>query len=79
MVWLEDENLQQQEVYLPSLPKQHDPHRLAKIMHNQQVSYYTVSATFPQTLIFFIKIYGPLCGFVSGALDGVCRYGTCSA
>ncbi|XP_023676497.2 ectopic P granules protein 5 homolog [Paramormyrops kingsleyae] len=36
MVWLEDENLQLQEVYLPSLPKQHDPHRLAKIMHNQQ-------------------------------------------
>ncbi|MBN3301121.1 EPG5 protein, partial [Amia calva] len=35
-VWLDDENLQKQEVYLPSLPKQYDAHRLAKIMQNQQ-------------------------------------------
>ncbi|KAG7481387.1 hypothetical protein MATL_G00066210 [Megalops atlanticus] len=35
-VWLEDENLQKQEVYLPSLPKQYDAHRLAKIMQSQQ-------------------------------------------
>ncbi|XP_018596418.2 ectopic P granules protein 5 homolog isoform X3 [Scleropages formosus] len=35
-VWLEDENLQRQEVYLPSLPKQYDPYRLAKIMQSDQ-------------------------------------------
>ncbi|KAK1176492.1 hypothetical protein AOXY_G1382 [Acipenser oxyrinchus oxyrinchus] len=35
-VWLGDENLQMQEVYLPSLPKQYDSHRLAKVMQNQQ-------------------------------------------
>ncbi|KAG5280995.1 hypothetical protein AALO_G00066300 [Alosa alosa] len=35
-VWLDDENLQKQEVYLPSLPKQYDAHKLAKIMQRQQ-------------------------------------------
>ncbi|KAJ8405585.1 hypothetical protein AAFF_G00315650 [Aldrovandia affinis] len=35
-VWLEDENFQKQEVYLPSLPKQYDAHKLAKIMQNHQ-------------------------------------------
>ncbi|KAI1900325.1 hypothetical protein AGOR_G00048810 [Albula goreensis] len=35
-VWLEDENFQKQEVYLPSLPKQYDAHRLAKIMQSHQ-------------------------------------------
>lgn len=36
-VWLDDETLQKQEVYLPSLPKQYDAHKLAKIMQRQQV------------------------------------------
>ncbi|XP_066509785.1 ectopic P granules protein 5 homolog isoform X2 [Hoplias malabaricus] len=35
-MWMDDENLQKQEVYLPSLPKQYDTHRLAKIMQGQQ-------------------------------------------
>ncbi|XP_063051175.1 ectopic P granules protein 5 homolog isoform X2 [Engraulis encrasicolus] len=35
-VWLEDENLQKHEVYLPSLPKQYDAHKLANIMQKQQ-------------------------------------------
>uniref|UniRef100_A0A673K9Q2 Ectopic P granules protein 5 homolog n=1 Tax=Sinocyclocheilus rhinocerous TaxID=307959 RepID=A0A673K9Q2_9TELE len=35
-LWLDDENLQKQEIYLPSLPKQYDTHRLAKIMQRQQ-------------------------------------------
>ncbi|XP_072520636.1 ectopic P granules protein 5 homolog isoform X3 [Salminus brasiliensis] len=35
-MWMDDENLQKQEVYLPSLPKQYDAHRLAKIMQGQQ-------------------------------------------
>ncbi|CAB1319873.1 unnamed protein product [Coregonus sp. 'balchen'] len=35
-VWLDDETLQKKEVYLPSLPPQYDPHRLAKVMHKQQ-------------------------------------------
>ncbi|XP_076853684.1 ectopic P granules protein 5 homolog [Brachyhypopomus gauderio] len=34
--WMDDENLQTQEVFLPSLPKQYDAHRLAKIMQGQQ-------------------------------------------
>ncbi|KAL7839536.1 hypothetical protein SRHO_G00261940 [Serrasalmus rhombeus] len=35
-IWMDDENLQKQEVYLPSLPKPYDAHRLAKIMQGQQ-------------------------------------------
>uniref|UniRef100_A0A8C7EZR3 Ectopic P-granules autophagy protein 5 homolog (C. elegans) n=1 Tax=Oncorhynchus kisutch TaxID=8019 RepID=A0A8C7EZR3_ONCKI len=35
-VWLDDETLQKKEVYLPSLPPQYDPQRLAKVMHKQQ-------------------------------------------
>ncbi|XP_051748623.1 ectopic P granules protein 5 homolog [Ctenopharyngodon idella] len=35
-LWLDDDNLQKQEIYLPSLPKQYDTHRLAKIMQRQQ-------------------------------------------
>ncbi|KAG2466578.1 EPG5 protein, partial [Polypterus senegalus] len=34
-IWLGDDNLQRQEVYLPSLPKQYDAHRLAKVMQKQ--------------------------------------------
>lgn len=36
-MWMDDENLQNQDVYLPSLPKQYDTHRLATIMQGQQV------------------------------------------
>ncbi|XP_044132236.1 ectopic P granules protein 5 homolog isoform X1 [Bufo gargarizans] len=36
IVWLEDDKLQKGDVYIPSLPKQYDPHRLAKIMRNEQ-------------------------------------------
>ncbi|XP_074057750.1 ectopic P granules protein 5 homolog isoform X3 [Macrotis lagotis] len=36
ILWLEDENFQKGDTYIPSLPKQYDTHRLAKIMHNQQ-------------------------------------------
>ncbi|XP_053304240.1 ectopic P granules protein 5 homolog [Spea bombifrons] len=36
IVWLEDESLQKGDVYIPSLPKQYDTHRLAKIMQNEQ-------------------------------------------
>ncbi|XP_036454096.1 ectopic P granules protein 5 homolog [Colossoma macropomum] len=35
-MWMDDENLQKQDVYLPSLPKPYDAHRLAKIMQGQQ-------------------------------------------
>uniref|UniRef100_A0A674F4B4 Ectopic P-granules autophagy protein 5 homolog (C. elegans) n=1 Tax=Salmo trutta TaxID=8032 RepID=A0A674F4B4_SALTR len=35
-VWLDDETLQKKKVYLPSLPPQYDPQRLAKVMHKQQ-------------------------------------------
>ncbi|KAM4808384.1 ectopic P granules protein 5 homolog [Rhinophrynus dorsalis] len=36
IVWLEDKNFQKGDVYIPSLPKQYDTHRLAKIMRNEQ-------------------------------------------
>ncbi|XP_069482999.1 ectopic P granules protein 5 homolog [Ambystoma mexicanum] len=35
-VWLEDENFQKGDVYVPSLTKKYDPHRLAKVMLNDQ-------------------------------------------
>ncbi|XP_072288559.1 ectopic P granules protein 5 homolog [Eucyclogobius newberryi] len=36
-LWLDDETLQKQEVYLPSLPPEYEPHRLAQVMQRQQV------------------------------------------
>ncbi|XP_077646243.1 ectopic P granules protein 5 homolog [Lonchura striata] len=36
ILWLEDENFQKGDTYIPSLPKQYDAHRLAKVMQNQQ-------------------------------------------
>uniref|UniRef100_A0A8D3CF10 Ectopic P-granules autophagy protein 5 homolog (C. elegans) n=1 Tax=Scophthalmus maximus TaxID=52904 RepID=A0A8D3CF10_SCOMX len=35
-VWLDDETLQKQEVYLPSLPAEYEPHRLAQVMQRHQ-------------------------------------------
>uniref|UniRef100_A0A665WYL0 Ectopic P-granules autophagy protein 5 homolog (C. elegans) n=1 Tax=Echeneis naucrates TaxID=173247 RepID=A0A665WYL0_ECHNA len=35
-VWFDDETLQKQEVYLPSLPAEYDPHRLAQVMQRHQ-------------------------------------------
>lgn len=35
-VWLDDETLQKQEVYLPSLPPEYEPHKLAQVMQRQQ-------------------------------------------
>lgn len=39
-LWLDDETLQKQEVYLPSLPPEYDPHRLAQVMQRQQVGFF---------------------------------------
>uniref|UniRef100_A0A8C4MBN5 Ectopic P-granules 5 autophagy tethering factor n=1 Tax=Equus asinus TaxID=9793 RepID=A0A8C4MBN5_EQUAS len=36
ILWLEDENFQKGDTYIPSLPKHYDIHRLAKVMQNQQ-------------------------------------------
>ncbi|KAM7126607.1 ectopic P granules protein 5 homolog isoform 3-T3 [Molossus nigricans] len=36
ILWLEDENFQKGDAYIPSLPKHYDTHRLAKVMQNQQ-------------------------------------------
>ncbi|XP_074788022.1 ectopic P granules protein 5 homolog isoform X2 [Athene noctua] len=36
VLWLEEESFQKGDIYIPSLPKQYDPHRLAKVMQNQQ-------------------------------------------
>ncbi|XP_030226666.1 ectopic P granules protein 5 homolog [Gadus morhua] len=35
-MWFDDETLQKQEVYLPSLPAQYEPHRLAQVMQRHQ-------------------------------------------
>ncbi|CAJ1068858.1 ectopic P granules protein 5 homolog isoform X1 [Xyrichtys novacula] len=35
-VWFDDETLQRQEVYLPSLTPEYEPHRLAQVMQRQQ-------------------------------------------
>ncbi|XP_014847751.1 PREDICTED: ectopic P granules protein 5 homolog [Poecilia mexicana] len=35
-LWLDDETLQRQEVYLPCLPPEYEPHRLAQVMQRQQ-------------------------------------------
>uniref|UniRef100_A0A4W6GAP0 Ectopic P-granules autophagy protein 5 homolog (C. elegans) n=1 Tax=Lates calcarifer TaxID=8187 RepID=A0A4W6GAP0_LATCA len=35
-VWLDDETMQKQEVYLPSLPAEYEPHRLAQVMQRHQ-------------------------------------------
>lgn len=45
-VWLDDEALQKQEVYLPSLPPEYDPHRLAQVMQRQQVGLSSCVFTF---------------------------------
>uniref|UniRef100_A0A8C3NW07 Ectopic P-granules autophagy protein 5 homolog n=1 Tax=Cyanoderma ruficeps TaxID=181631 RepID=A0A8C3NW07_9PASS len=36
ILWLEEESFQKGDTYIPSLPKQYDAHRLAKVMQNQQ-------------------------------------------
>ncbi|KAH0627798.1 hypothetical protein JD844_008196 [Phrynosoma platyrhinos] len=36
VLWLEEESFQKGDTYIPSLPKQYDAHRLAKVMQNQQ-------------------------------------------
>uniref|UniRef100_A0A8C6QJX0 Ectopic P-granules 5 autophagy tethering factor n=1 Tax=Nannospalax galili TaxID=1026970 RepID=A0A8C6QJX0_NANGA len=36
VLWLEDENFQKGDTYIPSLPKHYDIHRLAKVMQNKQ-------------------------------------------
>ncbi|XP_021140563.2 ectopic P granules protein 5 homolog isoform X2 [Columba livia] len=36
VLWLEEESFQKGDIYIPSLPKQYDAHRLAKVMQNQQ-------------------------------------------
>ncbi|KAK2837340.1 hypothetical protein Q5P01_014552 [Channa striata] len=35
-VWLDDDTLQKQEVYLPTLPPEYEPHRLAQVMQRQE-------------------------------------------
>ncbi|NXG93829.1 EPG5 protein, partial [Stercorarius parasiticus] len=36
ILWLEEDSFQKGDTYIPSLPKQYDAHRLAKVMQNQQ-------------------------------------------
>uniref|UniRef100_A0A3B5MEA8 Ectopic P-granules autophagy protein 5 homolog (C. elegans) n=1 Tax=Xiphophorus couchianus TaxID=32473 RepID=A0A3B5MEA8_9TELE len=42
-LWLDDETLQKQEVYLPCLSPEYEPHRLAQVMQRQQVSDFLIN------------------------------------
>lgn len=76
-VWLDDETLQKQEVYLPSLPPEYEPHRLAQVMQRHQVSiiffniYIIIYDSFIKCFCFVLFFGG---GFV-GTLAGICGPG----
>ncbi|KAK9408780.1 ectopic P granules protein 5 like [Crotalus adamanteus] len=67
VLWLEEERFQKGDIYIPSLPKQYDGHRLAKIMQNQQdlwmefVNVQQIQHEFQETLDLWFRVrVGPL-------------------
>ncbi|XP_039200472.1 ectopic P granules protein 5 homolog isoform X2 [Crotalus tigris] len=67
VLWLEEERFQKGDIYIPSLPKQYDGHRLAKIMQNQQdlwmefVNVQQIQHEFQETLDLWFQVrVGPL-------------------
>ncbi|XP_053153472.1 ectopic P granules protein 5 homolog isoform X2 [Hemicordylus capensis] len=62
MLWLEEESFQKGDTYLPSLPKQYDAHRLAKIMQNQQdlwiefVNVERIQYDFQEAINFWLQV-----------------------
>ncbi|XP_029142175.1 ectopic P granules protein 5 homolog, partial [Protobothrops mucrosquamatus] len=67
VLWLEEERFQKGDTYIPSLPKQYDGHRLAKIMQNQQdlwmefVNVQQIQHEFQETLDLWFRVrVGPL-------------------
>ncbi|XP_070795069.1 ectopic P granules protein 5 homolog [Pituophis catenifer annectens] len=67
VLWLEEERFQKGDTYIPSLPKQYDGHRLAKIMQNQQdlwmefVNVQQIQCEFQEALDLWFRVrVGPL-------------------
>uniref|UniRef100_A0A670YTE5 Ectopic P-granules 5 autophagy tethering factor n=1 Tax=Pseudonaja textilis TaxID=8673 RepID=A0A670YTE5_PSETE len=67
VLWLEEERFQKGDMYIPSLPKQYDGHRLAKIMQNQQdlwmefVNVQQIQCEFQEALDLWFQVrVGPL-------------------
>ncbi|KAM3845120.1 ectopic P granules protein 5 homolog isoform 2-T2 [Vipera latastei] len=67
VLWLEEDRFQKGDIYIPSLPKQYDGHRLAKIMQNQQdlwmefVNVQQIQHEFQETLDLWFRVrVGPL-------------------
>lgn len=62
ILWLEEESFQKGDIYLPSLPKQYDAHRLAKIMQNQQdlwiefVNVERIQHDFQEAINFWVQL-----------------------
>ncbi|NXS92869.1 EPG5 protein, partial [Jacana jacana] len=62
ILWLEEESFQKGDTYIPSLPKQYDAHRLAKVMQNQQdlwmeyVNIELIHHEFEEALNFWLQI-----------------------
>ncbi|XP_062984350.1 ectopic P granules protein 5 homolog [Elgaria multicarinata webbii] len=61
-LWLEEESFQKGNTYIPSLPKQYDAHRLARIMQNQQdlwiefVNVERIQHEFQEALDFWFQV-----------------------
>lgn len=53
-MWFDDETLQKQEVYLPSLPPEYEPHRLAQVMQRQQASLFSIYRQQLSWVCFFV-------------------------
>nr|XP_008101897.1 PREDICTED: LOW QUALITY PROTEIN: ectopic P granules protein 5 homolog [Anolis carolinensis] len=62
VLWLEEESFQKGDMYIPSLPKQYDAHRLAKVMQNQQdlwiefVNVERIQYEFQEALDFWFQV-----------------------
>ncbi|XP_063151942.1 ectopic P granules protein 5 homolog [Candoia aspera] len=62
VLWLEEERFQKGDPYIPSLPKQYDGYRLAKIMQNQQdlwiefVNVQQIQHEFQEALDFWFRV-----------------------
>ncbi|KAM4639180.1 ectopic P granules protein 5 homolog isoform 5-T14 [Amazona ochrocephala] len=62
VLWLEEESFQKGDTYIPSLPKQYDVHRLAKVMQNQQdlwmeyVNVELIHHEFQEALNFWLQV-----------------------
>ncbi|XP_077202821.1 ectopic P granules protein 5 homolog isoform X2 [Paroedura picta] len=62
VLWLDEESFQKGDTYIPSLPKQYDAHRLAKIMQNQQdlwlefVNVERIQHEFEEAIDFWLQV-----------------------